>query len=103
MKEEEANARAAERMETEVMRERIHNVAAEVACLTAVLEGPNSPVATILAAEAARHAAGNGAGNENSRSLNDSADPANSSGPRGSLADRIRALQSKRLQLPQSS
>jgi chromosome segregation ATPase len=103
VKEEAENARAAERMETAVMRERINDVAAEVARLTAVLEGPNSPIETILAAEATRHPAGNGAGHENSSAPNDAGDPANGSGPKGSLADRIRALQSKRPQLPQGS
>ena len=49
-------------MESAVLRERISDVAAEVARLTATLEGPGSPIDTILAADAARPAAvGSGA------------------------------------------
>ena len=51
MKQEAETAWATERMETAVMRERINDVAAEVARLTATLEGPNSPIEAILAGE----------------------------------------------------
>ncbi len=69
-----------------LLRERISEIAAEVAKLTATLEGPDSPIEAILAAEQAKPtisnivgaAATNGAANE----------------PKGSLAQRIRALQS---------
>ena len=62
MKREAETAWASERMENAVLRERINDVAAEVARLTATLEGPGSPIDTILAADAARPAAlGNGA------------------------------------------
>ena len=40
---------AAERVENALLRERIKDVATEVARLTAVLEGPGSPIETILA------------------------------------------------------
>ena len=54
MKREAETAWANERMENAVLRERINDVAAEVARLTAVLEGPDSPIDAILTADAAR-------------------------------------------------
>ena len=44
---------ATERMENAVLRERINDVAAEVARLTSVLEGPGSTIDTVLASEPA--------------------------------------------------
>jgi chromosome segregation ATPase len=76
---------AAERVENAVLRERINDVAAEVVRLTSVLEGPGSPIETILAQDASR------------QQLN-GAPPAGLSGEgeqKGSLADRIRALQTR--------
>jgi chromosome segregation ATPase len=78
---------ATERMENALLRERINDIAAEVAKLAMQLEGPNSPIEAMLAAEpvtpakAARPA--NGA-------------TANGGVPEGggTLAERIRALQS---------
>ncbi len=79
---------ATERMENALLRERINDIAAEVAKLAMQLEGPNSPIEAMLAAEpvipakAARPA--NGA-------------TANGGVPvegGGTLAERIRALQS---------
>ena len=78
---------AAERVESALLRERINDVAAEVARLTAVLEGQGSPIETILASEA--RAGGNGA-----LASNGEAPPAGHYG-KGSLADRIRALQAR--------
>ena len=49
MKREAETSWAAERVENALLRERINDVAAEVARLTAVLEGPGSPIETILA------------------------------------------------------
>jgi chromosome segregation ATPase len=96
IKREAEAAWASERMENAVMRERINDVAAEVARLTSVLEGPSSPIEAILASETARTpavplapAAGNG-------------DIA-AHGGRGSLADRIRALQARASQVPAPS
>ncbi len=86
MKQEAEQAWATERMETAVMRERINDVAAEVARLTASLEGPNSPIEAILAGEAGPSHGGSLIG----------AIAANGGGQKGSLADRIRALQSRR-------
>jgi chromosome segregation ATPase len=80
---------ASERVENALLRERINDVAAEVARLTAVLEGPNSPIDTILADEA--RASGNGA---KSPALTRQATAA-AGDAKGTLADRIRALQSR--------
>ena len=49
MKREAEATWATERMENAVLRERINDVAAEVARLTSVLEGPGSPIDAILA------------------------------------------------------
>lgn len=70
---------ATERMENALLRERINDIAAEVAKMAMTLEGPNSPIEAILAAEPAGQPR-----------------PANDAGPAasGTLADRIRALQS---------
>jgi hypothetical protein len=82
-------------METAVMRERINDVAAEVARLTATLEGPNSPIEAILAGESGPAYGGpNGTTGERSDALM-GAITANG-GQKGSLADRIRALQGRR-------
>ena len=88
---------AAERVENALLRERINDVAAEVARLTATLEGPGSPIVSMLAVDApglsqgasaaASHAANDGNGG---RSEDGDAAPDNKS----TLADRIRALQS---------
>src|ERR1700744_4835405 len=55
---------ATERMENALLRERINDIAAEVAKLAIQLEGPNSPIEAMLAAEPAKPANGvaNGAG-----------------------------------------
>ena len=82
---------ATERMENALLRERINDIAAEVAKLAMTLEGPNSAIEAMLAAEpvTAKPAAKppnavatNGAANGN---LPESG---------GTLAERIRALQS---------
>ena len=82
---------ATERMENALLRERINDIAAEVAKLAMQLEGPNSPIEALLAAEAgqppkpaprpANDAAGNGAA---AITLPEGG---------GTLAERIRALQ----------
>src|SRR5271163_4871991 len=53
MKRDAESTWAAERVENALLRERINDVAAEVARLTATLEGPGSPIESILAVEAA--------------------------------------------------
>src|SRR3954453_23254024 len=87
MKREAEATWASERVENALLRERINDVAAEVARLTSALEGPGSKIDTILAAP--EHAPGsNGAGKP--------ATAANTNGEdKGSLAARIRALQAR--------
>jgi len=79
---------ASERVENALLRERINDVAAEVARLTSVLEGPGSPIDAILAAP--EHPATNGAAKPVTPAAN-----TNSEEGKGSLADRIRALQAR--------
>jgi hypothetical protein len=99
MKQEAENAWATERKETAVMRERITDVAAEVARLTATLEGPSSPIEAILAGETGHpHGGSNGTAGGN---LIGAIGPNGSQ--KASLADRIRALQSRRTQVAQPS
>jgi len=75
---------ATERMENALLRERINDIAAEVAKLAIQLEGPNSPIEALLEADSAKPVNGavNGA-------------TANGTAPEGggTLAERIRALQ----------
>jgi chromosome segregation ATPase len=86
LKREAESSWAAERVESALLRERINDIAAEVARLTAALEGPGSAIDVILAGEApAAKPASNGAATVNGET------PA----PQGNLADRIRALQAK--------
>ena len=79
---------ASERVENALLRERINDVAAEVARLTSTLEGPGSPIDAILAAP--EHPATNGAAKPVTPAAN-----TNSEEGKGSLADRIRALQAR--------
>jgi chromosome segregation ATPase len=85
---------ATERMENALLRERINDIAAEVAKLAMTLEGPNSTIEAMLAAEpvipakAARAANGTAA---NGSAANANSNPAEGG---GTLAERIRALQS---------
>src|SRR2546429_230186 len=97
---------ATERMENAVLRERINDIAAEVARLAMTLEGPDSPIEKILATEAAGlDLAPSQAANTNAAQAaapaNTAARPlepvanATAAQPRGTLADRIRALQAQ--------
>jgi chromosome segregation ATPase len=87
---------AAERVENALLRERINDVAAEVARLTATLEGPASPIEAMLAGavpdlgQARREAAAavNGTNREGAATIDSPREN------KGTLADRIRALQS---------
>ena len=54
MKRETEETWASERVENALLRERINDVAAEVARLASALEGPNSPIDAMLAAETSR-------------------------------------------------
>ncbi len=80
---------ATERMENALLRERINDIAAEVAKLAIQLEGPNSPIEAMLASEPAAA--------KPPKPANDLANGAAAPGgtPQGgTLAERIRALQS---------
>jgi chromosome segregation ATPase len=83
---------ATERMENALLRERINDIAAEVAKLAMQLEGPQSSIDAILSASEPAEA-------KPARATNGAATPANDvSAPAGSpqggtLAERIRALQ----------
>jgi len=83
---------ATERMENALLRERINDIAAEVAKLAMQLEGPNSPIEAMLAAEpvipskTARAA--------NGTMANGAASHGGLPEGGGTLAERIRALQS---------
>ena len=86
---------AAERVENALLRERINDVAAEVARLTATLEGPNSPIESILALGTPAVAKGTGElpGTNGGRAEAGATINSPQQG-KGTLADRIRALQS---------
>ncbi len=83
---------ATERMENALLRERINDIAAEVAKLAMQLEGPNSPIEALLAADSATP--------RPVKAANGTTTPANDPGSAGApsaggtLAERIRALQS---------
>jgi chromosome segregation ATPase len=77
---------ATERMENALLRERINDIAAEVAKLAMQLEGPNSPIEAMLAAEPPPPRAAKPA---NGASTNTGVSEGG-----GTLAERIRALQS---------
>ncbi|RXH26113.1 hypothetical protein XH99_21540 [Bradyrhizobium nanningense] len=80
---------ATERMENALLRERINDIAAEVAKLAMQLEGPNSPIEALLAAEAGQPP------KPAPRPANDATTNGAPSLPEGggTLAERIRALQ----------
>jgi predicted nuclease with TOPRIM domain len=88
LKRDVQNAIADEGKENAVLRERINDVAAEVARLTATLEGPESPIGAILEAGPAAAPAGG---------ANGASPPAapRSGTAQGTLADRISALQGR--------
>ena len=93
MKRETEENRESELVENALLRERINDVAAEVARLASALEGPNSPIDAILARDRASPGTASRIG-----------DPEFSEAPstNGNLADRIRALQSHSSRVPQS-
>jgi hypothetical protein len=87
MKREAEATWASERVENALLRERINDVAAEVARLTSVLEGPARRSTRSSRAE---HAPARTAGKPAVQPAN-----TNSEDGKGSLADRIRALQAR--------
>src|SRR5207247_1138547 len=78
---------ATERMENALLRERINDIAAEVAKLAMQLEGPNSAIEAMLAAEPA-------APKPPAKPANDTVAAPSAPEGGGTLAERIRALQS---------
>ena len=92
MKRDAETTWAAERVENALLRERINDVAAEVARLTAVLEGPGSAIETMLAEALPDPRRVRAPGINGSSSEGDAAIEAPQDN-KGSLADRIRALQ----------
>jgi chromosome segregation ATPase len=92
MKRDAETTWAAERVENALLRERINDVAAEVARLTAVLEGPGSAIETMLAEALPETRRVRAPGVNGSSSEGDAATEAPQDN-KGSLADRIRALQ----------
>jgi len=97
MKRDAETTWAAERVENALLRERINDVAAEVARLTAVLEGPGSPIESMLADAVPELGQARGAGTPGINGLSGETRAATIDSPqegKGTLADRIRALQS---------
>jgi chromosome segregation ATPase len=92
MKRETEQAWTSERVENALLRERINDIAAEIARLTMALEGPGSPIEAILASTPATNGA-NGAG----------AGQGHGAPAGGNLADRIRALQRRASRVPSAS
>jgi predicted nucleic acid-binding Zn-ribbon protein len=103
---------ASERVENALLRERINDVAAEVARLTAALEGPDSPILSMLEEDApslaegglptARRAERRGAPDLNGTPHHGEAG-LETGREKKSLADRIRALQSSASRLASSN
>jgi chromosome segregation ATPase len=93
MRREAESSWAAERVENALLRERINDVAAEVARLTAALEGPGSPIESMLAEALPDVGTRKGA----TAGIYGATGVPGASSPqpgKGSLAERIRALQS---------
>jgi chromosome segregation ATPase len=109
LKREAESSWASERVENALLRERINDVAAEVARLTAALEGPDSPIDALLAGThdltlAAGPSNGNGSsGISLGRGEAGPARIAPPAGQKSTLADRIRALQSSASRVAKSN
>jgi chromosome segregation ATPase len=95
MKRETEENWASERVENALLRERINDVAAEMARLASALEGPNSPIDAILAAETVRD-------RTVTVTSHGEVKHAGAASSDGDLADRIRALQTHASRLPHS-
>jgi chromosome segregation ATPase len=89
IKRESEQAWASERVENALLRERINDIAAEIARLTMALEGPGSPIEAILATAPATNGA--------------TAVQGRGAAAGGNLADRIRALQNRASRVPSAS
>lgn len=106
MKRDAETTWANERMESALLRERINDIAAEVARLTAALEGPTSPIAALVKGDSDLSTSANGSNGTGTAGLR--AAPAVALAPqieqaKGTLADRIRALQSRASSVPRPS
>lgn len=84
------SAWSTERMENALLRERINDIAAEVAKLAVTLEGPDSPIEAILANEPEKPTIVSSANGSASHAPSANGATADA---RGTLAERIRALQ----------
>jgi chromosome segregation ATPase len=93
MRREAEQTWAGERVENALLRERINDIAVEIARLTVALEGKTSPIEALLAGEPEIPA----------EPHNGNAESAQGGQGRGSLADRIRALQNKASRLQPSN
>jgi len=100
MKRDAESTWASERVENALLRERINDVAAEVARLTAALEGPGSTIVSMLAVDAPALSQGGVQAAAPVVDINDKRGEAPAGGMdspqenKTTLADRIRALQS---------
>jgi chromosome segregation ATPase len=95
MKREAEASWASERVENALLRERINDVAAQIAQMTSVLEGPNSPIEQILAADSASAKADPRAAAAKTATGTAQA--------KGNLAERMRALQARASRLPSTT
>jgi chromosome segregation ATPase len=96
LKHDAESAWESERMEDAILRERINDIAAEVARLTAALEGPDSPISSIV------NDSGPAAGpahRSNGSSLSIAPSGVES---KSTLADRIKALQARATRVSQT-
>jgi chromosome segregation ATPase len=91
MKREAEQTWAAERIENALLRERINDIAAEIARLTVALEGKDSPIEAMLAGDVADANGPRMANGDRQAGIGEG---------RGNLADRIRALQKKASRVP---
>jgi chromosome segregation ATPase len=105
MKREAESTWASERVENALLRERINDIAAEVARLTAALEGPGSPIDAMLATTGPTVTRAYAASAINGRQPRGEAaagiEPAREH--KSTLADRIRALQASASRVAQSN
>ncbi len=103
MQREAETAWVNERTENAMLRERINDVAAEVARLTAALEGPDSPIEAIINGDAARVSDAKGANGTGAAVKGAPSIAPSGAESKGTLADRIRALQGRASRVPQPS
>jgi chromosome segregation ATPase len=97
MKRDAESTWASERVENALLRERINDVAAEVARLTAALEGPGSTIVSMLAVDVPALGPGTSRATPDSNGTRGEAEASGMDSPqenKTTLADRIRALQS---------